>query len=148
VPRSRLLVLAAGGLLWRDAPGGPELALVHRPRYDDWSLPKGKLKRGERFRAAAVREVTEETGMPPRLGAYAGFTLYVAKRRPKLVLFWHMTAEGAGAFEPNDEVDRLEWMAPPAAVARLAHASERRLVARVTRRSARGRSSRRAPSSS
>jgi 8-oxo-dGTP pyrophosphatase MutT (NUDIX family) len=147
VARSRLLVLAAGGLLWRDGPDGPELALVHRPRYDDWSLPKGKLERGERFRAAAAREVAEETGITPRLGAFAGFTLYVAKRRPKLVLFWHMEA-GGGAFAPNDEVDRLEWLAPEDARPRLAHAGERRLVARVTPRGARARSSRRAPSSS
>ncbi len=145
--RSRLLVLAAGGLVWRDGPGGPALALVHRPRYDDWSLPKGKLERGEAFRAAAVREVTEETGLAPRVDGFAGFTLYVAKRRPKLVLFWHMDG-GDGAFVPNDEVDRLEWLTPADAVARLAHAGERRLVARVTRRGARGRSSRRAPSSS
>jgi 8-oxo-dGTP pyrophosphatase MutT (NUDIX family) len=148
VARFRVVVLAAGGLLWRDGPRGPELALVHRPRYDDWSLPKGKLERGERFRAAAVREVTEETGFTPQLGAFAGLTLYVAKRRPKLVLFWHMEADGKGAFEASHEVDRLEWLSPRDALQRLAHPGERRLVARVTARGAPGRSSGRAPSSS
>jgi 8-oxo-dGTP diphosphatase len=132
--RFRLLIRAAGGLLWRDGARGRELAVVHRPRHRDWSLPKGKLERGEGFRAAALREVQEETGHAARLLGFAGYTLYVAKRRPKLVLFWHMAADGDGAFEPSKEVDRVEWLPPAAAIDRLTHPSERRLVGRAARR--------------
>jgi 8-oxo-dGTP diphosphatase len=134
VARHRLLIRAAGGLLWRDGPNGRELALVHRPRHRDWSLPKGKLERGEGFRAAALREVEEETGHPARLLRFAGYTLYLARRRPKLVLFWHMATDGASSFEPNDEIDRVEWLNPADAVGRLTHAGERRLLARAARR--------------
>ncbi len=133
MPRLRLLVRAAGGLVWRDGAGGRELALVHRPRHRDWSLPKGKLEQGEGFRAAALREVREETGHAARLLRFAGFTLYLAARRPKLVLFWHMAADGASSFTPNDEVDRVEWLDPADALARLTHSGERRVVARALR---------------
>lgn len=128
------LIRAAGGLVWRDGLSGRELAIIHRPRHRDWSLPKGKLDPGESFRAAAVREVREETGFAAEPRGLAGFTLYLAKGRPKLVLYWHMEAEPEGAFTPNDEVDRLEWVAPADALARLDHRGERRLVARALRR--------------
>jgi 8-oxo-dGTP diphosphatase len=130
---ARLVIRAAGGLLWRDGARGPELAIVHRPQHRDWSLPKGKLERGEGFRAAALREVHEETGQAAHLVGFAGYTLYLAKRRPKLVLFWHMAADGDGAFAPSHEVDRVEWLSPAAALERLTHPTERRLVARAAR---------------
>jgi 8-oxo-dGTP diphosphatase len=124
-----ILVRAAGGLLWRAGKRGPELAVVHRPKRDDWSLPKGKLEDGEGFREAALREVEEETGIEARVVGYAGFTAYAVKGRPKVVLFWHMEPRGKpGRFRPNDEVDRLAWLPRAEALARLDHASERRLV--------------------
>ncbi|HET9598071.1 MAG TPA: NUDIX hydrolase [Anaeromyxobacteraceae bacterium] len=122
------LVRAAGGILWREEAGAPRLAVIHRPRHGDWSLPKGKLEDGESFPQAAVREVREETGCRARLGDFAGYALYEVKGRPKLVLFWHMAAEGSPRFRPGGEVDRLEWLAPAEALARLDHPSERRLV--------------------
>jgi 8-oxo-dGTP pyrophosphatase MutT (NUDIX family) len=132
------IVKAAGGLVWRGGRGGPKLALVHRPRQDDWRLPKGKLKRGEGFSEAAAREVAEETGCRARLVAFAGYALYARNRRPKLALFWHMTADGESCFEPNDEIDRVKWLTPKDALERLKHPAERRLlrsvqVARVVR---------------
>jgi 8-oxo-dGTP pyrophosphatase MutT (NUDIX family) len=125
------LVRAAGGLLWRAGNGGPRLAVIHRPKHGDWSLPKGKLEKGESFPDAAVREVVEETGCSARLGAFAGHNLYEVKGRPKLVLFWHMLAEGTCRFQPNGEVDQLAWLSPGDALARLHRADERRLLERV-----------------
>ncbi len=117
-------IQAAGGLVWR----GGRLAVIHRPKHRDWSLPKGKLEPGETFPDAALREVAEETGCRARLGEFAGYTLYRVKRRPKLVLFWHMFAEGACRFEATGEVDRLEWLRPSEALAKLNHEVERRLL--------------------
>jgi 8-oxo-dGTP diphosphatase len=128
--RAPRLIRAAGGLLWRAGRRGPELAVVHRPRHLDWSLPKGKLERGERFRRAALREVLEETGCRARPLGVAGFTLYLTGRRPKVVFFWHMIADGEPRFTSSDEIDRVAWLAPARARARLTHASERRLVGR------------------
>jgi 8-oxo-dGTP diphosphatase len=118
------VVQAAGGLVWRSG----RLAVVHRPKHGDWSLPKGKLEPGETFPDAALREVAEETGCRARLGEFAGYTLYRVKRGPKLVLFWHMVAVAPRRFEPNGEVDRIEWLRPSQALSRLDHAAERHLV--------------------
>lgn len=122
------LVRAAGGLVWRDTPGGPELALVRSSRRREWSFPKGKLEAGESFAAAALREVAEETGCRARLGAFAGYTLYAVKGRPKLVMFWNMAVERAGSFRPTDEIDALAWLDPAEALARLERPDERRIV--------------------
>ncbi|WNF28512.1 NUDIX hydrolase [Streptomyces sp. C11-1] len=120
-PRTRTgTIRAAGCVLWRRAPGGDgvEICLVHRPRYDDWSFPKGKLKRGEEPLAAAVREVLEETGHHCTPGTRLPTARYLVDGRPKEVAYW--AAEAAdGAFEANDEVDRLLWLTPGAARARL-----------------------------
>jgi 8-oxo-dGTP diphosphatase len=122
-------VRAAGVVLWRRSPydGGIELALIHRPRYDDWSLPKGKLKRGEEFAAAALRETREETGMECVLGAPLPSTRYLVEGRPKEVRYWAAEA-GAGTFAVNHEVDRLIWLPPTAARHRLTNDRDRPLV--------------------
>jgi 8-oxo-dGTP pyrophosphatase MutT (NUDIX family) len=85
---------AAGGVLRRPSVAGPEILLVHRPRYDDWSLPKGKLKTGESSEAAALREVFEETGYRSIITSFAGPVRYQVKSKPKIVLFWSMQVEG------------------------------------------------------
>ncbi|MGH8867877.1 MAG: NUDIX hydrolase [Actinomycetes bacterium] len=108
------LVEAAGGVLWRSAgdtgsDGPVEVALVHRPRYDDWSIPKGKLDPGEHPLLAALREVEEETGSRARPGPYLAEARYVAKGRPKRVRYWAMEAAG-GAFVPSREVDEVRWL--------------------------------------
>src|SRR5436309_1142685 len=97
-------VLAGGCVAWRPGTDGPEVAVVHRPRYDDWSLPKGKLDPGETLTACAVREVAEETGLTVRLGARLGRVHYVGPTGPKTVHYWAAQVCG-GAFSPNREVD-------------------------------------------
>ena len=108
---STTTVQAAGGVVWRRAPaGGLEVLLVHRPRYDDWSVPKGKLDPGEDHATAAVREVEEETGLRCSLGPELLSTAYVDRKgRPKRVRYWAMTATG-GDFVPTDEVDEVRWV--------------------------------------
>jgi 8-oxo-dGTP diphosphatase len=120
-------VLAAGVVLWRTAPAGVEIALVHRPRYDDWSLPKGKLKRGEGFAAAAVRETREETGLGCDLGVALPATRYLVDGRPKEVRYWAARAH-AGDFVANTEVDAMVWLPPTAAHHRLTHDRDRPLI--------------------
>src|SRR5918996_824199 len=109
-------IRAAGGVLWRPAPdreGKAEVAVIHRPRYDDWSLPKGKLAPGESTIDGAVREVLEETGYRVRVGRPLGEVRYTkssgSSNRPKVVRYWAMEAEG-GSFSPSREVDELRWL--------------------------------------
>ena len=106
-------VKASGGVVYRDGADGLEILLVHRPRYDDWSLPKGKLDDGESWEDAAVREVEEETGLRCALGPELTPTSYRDnKDRFKVVRYWLMEATGDGpGFAPDDEVDTLEWVA-------------------------------------
>lgn len=119
-------VLAAGCVLWRRSPydGGLEICLVHRPRYDDWSYPKGKLKRGETALEGALREVLEETGHHCAPGARLPTSRYLVNGRPKEVTYWAAEATH-GAFVPNDEVDRLIWLSPTAARNRLTRPRDR-----------------------
>lgn len=129
-------VFAAGAVLWRNGAGGPELALVHRPRYDDWSFPKGKLDAGETMPFAAVREVAEETGFGCRLGARLGDVRYRVAEGNKLVRYWAAEAwtagAGAGAFVPNDETDGLRWVDPDTAAELLSYQHDRVLLTRFT----------------
>ncbi len=124
-------VLAAGCVLWRRSPwgdGGIEICLVHRPKYDDWSHPKGKLKRDETALDGALREVLEETGFACAPGAVLPTAHYTdGQGRPKRVQYWAAEA-GEGRFTANDEVDRLLWLTPPAAHHRLTHRRDRQLV--------------------
>jgi 8-oxo-dGTP diphosphatase len=122
-------VRAAGGVVMRDGL----VALVHRPKYDDWSLPKGKLTPGEDWEAAAVREVREETGMRAALRERLDDVEYVdPKGRPKTVRYWRMDALD-GEFAPNDEVDELRWLSPEDAAARLSYDRDRELVLMAAR---------------
>jgi 8-oxo-dGTP pyrophosphatase MutT (NUDIX family) len=103
-------VRAAGGIVHRGGEDGPEVLVVHRPRYDDWSLPKGKVDKGETLEEAALREVWEETGMRAKLGPYAGAIHYHDRKgRSKRVDWWLMEPID-GDFEPNEEVDEIRWV--------------------------------------
>ena len=115
---------AAGGIVVRDG----RVLLVHRPRYDDWTFPKGKLDAGESFEDAAVREVEEETGIRCSLGRELPSTRYEVGDRPKLVRYWLMTPESEAPFEPNDETDDLRWVALVEAAALLSYTRDRELL--------------------
>jgi 8-oxo-dGTP diphosphatase len=122
-------VKAAGGLVWRRAGDTIAIAIAHRPRYDDWSLPKGKLDKGEGWEEAALREVEEETGIRCRLGEeLEPVNYHDRKGRDKVVRYWLMEPEDDTDFVPNDEVDQLRWMAPPEAVEILTYPRDRELV--------------------
>jgi 8-oxo-dGTP diphosphatase len=126
-------VLAAGGAVWRPAAdGGVETAVVHRPRYDDWSLPKGKLDEGEPALVAAVREVGEETGLSVVVGRRSLRTSYPVESGVKQVDYWLMRAVGGG-FAPNDEVDRLRWLPTAEAAELVSHEHDRAVLADLAR---------------
>ncbi|MFF8290777.1 NUDIX hydrolase [Streptomyces sp. NPDC016309] len=129
------MIRAAGCVLWRHAPSGDgiELAVIHRRKHKDWSLPKGKLEPGEESRQAAIREVLEETGMTCAPGAELPTARYEVNGRPKEVRYWAAEATG-GTFRPNREVDELLWLAPDAARARLTYAKDKALVAALLTR--------------
>lgn len=119
-------------MLHRRNDGRLEVLVAHRPRYDDWSLPKGKLNRKERFEAAAVREVREETGMKGSIVAPIGTIAYVTPAgNHKIVRYWLMEAAG-GAFEKNPEVDEIRWLTPKQARARLTYPIDRAVLNRAT----------------
>jgi 8-oxo-dGTP diphosphatase len=125
------LVRVAGGIVWREGATGPRIAVVHRAKRDDWSLPKGKLDPGERWQEAALREIAEETGWHVRLGGFAGAKLYVDRPDPKLVLYWHARAVCETAVPSDDEIDDVRWLSRSEALARLDRASDRRLLLRA-----------------
>lgn len=104
-------IRAAGGIVLRDDGHGPQVLVVHRPAYDDWSLPKGKLDPGEDDTTAAVREVEEETGVRARVIGDAGSIDYIDRRgRPKVVRYFVMRViDDPGTREPDDEVDLVAW---------------------------------------
>jgi len=125
------IVRAAGGIVLRDAGADRRVAVVHRPRYDDWSFPKGKLSDGEDEPSAALREVEEETGLRCRLGPSVGAVTYQDRRgRAKVVRYFAMTPDG-DTFVANPEVDELRWLAFDQAERLLSYERDRALLRRV-----------------
>jgi 8-oxo-dGTP diphosphatase len=129
-------VAAAGGvLLSRDHDGKTRVAVIHRPKYMDWSLPKGKLEEGESWRAAALREVEEETGYRCETSTELPRVSYLDRKgRRKLVRYWLM-APVDGQFEPHGEVDDLRWVTRNEAEELLTYPHDRDLVGKAIRRS-------------
>lgn len=135
------VVRAAGGVVWRRAGDGRgvEVVLVHRPAYDDWTIPKGKQEPGETDEETARREVQEETGLTCRLGPELESVEYIdAHGRPKLARYWAMTVEATTPREPDDEVDATRWLPVGEAEALVSYEKDRsvlRSLPRVTDRS-------------
>ena len=130
VPASKA-VLAAGAVLWRPNgnPAGPEVAIIHRPRYDDWSLPKGKVDPGETEPVTAVREVREETGYTSHLGRRLTAVSYPVEEGIKKVRYWAARCVD-GAFTPNAEVDELKWLPVAEAMKQLRYPHDRKVLRR------------------
>jgi 8-oxo-dGTP pyrophosphatase MutT (NUDIX family)/phosphohistidine phosphatase SixA len=128
-------IRAAGAVLWRSAASGVEVAIVHRPKYDDWSLPKGKLEPGETVFAAAVREVAEETGNRCFLGRHLGQLRYSVSRpvpATKVVEYFSGRAVGPEEFRPSKEVDELRWLPPDSAADLLSYHGDRGILRAFT----------------
>ncbi|OBF92290.1 NUDIX hydrolase [Mycobacterium sp. 852002-51152_SCH6134967] len=127
-------ILAAGAVLWRPNgnPDAPEVALIHRPRYDDWSLPKGKVDPGETEPVTAVREVCEETGYTAHLGRRLSSVSYPVEGGKKKVRYWAARMV-RGEFRPNDEVDELKWLPVPAAIKQLDYPHDRKVLRRFAK---------------
>jgi 8-oxo-dGTP diphosphatase len=123
------VIRAAGALLWKRGTGGRRIALIRRSTHGDtWSLPKGKLKRGESWLQGAVREVEEETACRGKVVGVAGTVAYLVKGVPKVVVFLEMNVRREAEFVPSDEVDELRWCSPRQARRMLAHPEERKLI--------------------
>ena len=133
VPLSKA-VLAAGAVLWR--PNGdaaaPEVAIIHRPRYDDWSLPKGKVDPGETEPVTAVREVREETGYSSHLGRRLAAVSYPVEQGIKKVRYW-AACRVDGDFSPNAEVDELKWLPVAEAIEHLEYPHDRKVLRRFAK---------------
>ncbi len=127
---SESCVLAAGGVVVRGTGRDREVLVVHRPQYDDWSLPKGKLDAGEDLPAAARREVNEETGVHALLGPHLGVVDYRDRKgRPKRVHWWSMEATGQDKRKPDKEVDEVAWLSLPTARRQLTYRTDRGILA-------------------
>jgi 8-oxo-dGTP diphosphatase len=118
-------IQAAGGVVRRD---DGRFVVVHRPRYDDWSLPKGKLDAGETFEEAALREVWEETGLRCELVHELPPVHYSVRERPKIVRYWLMNVVSDPGFTPNDEVDELRWLSAADAGALLTYDRDKEVL--------------------
>lgn len=127
------LIRAAGGIVWKRINGRNKIALVYRERYGGkWSLPKGKLLQGESWQEAAIREIGEEISEDASIHSFADIKTYPVDGTPKVVVFFHMLAEGASKIKPDREVVKMEWVEPEKAFDMLAYEEEKKLIETAT----------------
>jgi len=122
------VIQAAGGIIWKKEGSEKKLAVVHRHKHNDWSLPKGKVDSNESWEKAALREVLEETGHYGKIKKYAGSISYLLDSKPKIVLFWHMDAKTEDLKKMNGEVDEVRWLTVDEAVKLLDYPDEIELI--------------------
>lgn len=124
------VIEAAGGVVERSPEQSPTFAVIYRERYGpEWALPKGKREPGESWQQTALREVYEEIGLRVRITGLAGATFYMAKEKPKVVLYWRMQVDGdITPFRPNNEARDLQWLPLEQAIARLTHPDEAQVL--------------------
>jgi 8-oxo-dGTP pyrophosphatase MutT (NUDIX family) len=130
-PADPPVIKAAGGILQRTTPRGDEVMVVYRKRHQDWTLPRGKVKDGESFQEAAMREVQEETGCSCRIGNYLGTISYSDNGVPKVVLFWKMSVVDEKGDRNTEEIGEALWLPVSAAIERLTYAQEKALLSRL-----------------
>ena len=126
--KKKSVIHAAGGIIWKEEGKEKKLAVVHRHKHDDWSLPKGKLDPGENWKKAAVREVLEETGFSGKIKKFAGSISYLLDGKPKVVLFWHMDIKSFSPEKMNGEVDEVRWLTVEEALELLDYEDEKELI--------------------
>ncbi len=126
--KKKSVIQAAGGIIWKEDGQKKKLAIIHRHKHNDWSLPKGKLDPGETWKKAALREVLEETGCIGKIQNYAGSISYVLNGKPKVVLFWHMTIKRIAAEKMNGEVDEIRWLTVEEALGIMDYEDEKDLI--------------------
>ena len=126
--KGKSVIQAAGGIIWRKEGNDKKLAVVHRHKHNDWTLPKGKVNPGESWKKAALREVLEETGFKGKIKKYAGSISYLLEGKPKVVLFWHMDAKSSKPEKMNGEVDEVRWLTVDEASKVLDHKDEIELI--------------------
>lgn len=126
------VIEAAGGIVWQETEEERKLALIHRHRYNDWTLPKGKLEPGESWKTAALREVREETGCEVELEGFAGSISYTMQGIPKVVLFWNMKATKITPHTANKEVDEVIWVTREEALRKMSYEIEKNLLIQQT----------------
>ena len=126
--KNKSVIQAAGGIIWKKEGSEKKLAVVHRHKHNDWSLPKGKVDSNESWEKAALREVLEETGHYGKIKKYAGSISYLLDSKPKIVLFWHMDAKTEDLKKMNGEVDEVRWLTVDEAVKLLDYPDEIELI--------------------
>jgi ADP-ribose pyrophosphatase YjhB (NUDIX family) len=128
------VIKAAGGLVYRRTRKKSreyEILIVHRPKYDDWSLPKGKLLTAELWEDGAKREVLEETGQRVKIQSFAGPVIYQVAGALKLVLFWRMSIIRRAKFKPTSEVDKIKWVTTKQAMRWLSYTQDKELISKT-----------------
>ena len=108
--KKKSVIQAAGGIIWKIEGDEKKMAVVHRHKHNDWSLPKGKVDQGESWKKAALREVLEETGCVGIITDYAGSISYTLQGIPKVVMYWHMEIKSIKPEKMNGEVDEVRWL--------------------------------------
>ncbi|MCI0338849.1 MAG: NUDIX domain-containing protein [Acidobacteria bacterium] len=126
---NREIIYCAGGIVWRYNERGREVLLIQSRKDREWKFPKGHIDDDDPgWDAAAQREVKEETGYDTFIVDFAGFTKYLAKGIPKVVLYWHMEALGESNFEPSDEIECCQWLTFREAVDRLTFLDDKQFL--------------------
>ena len=131
MPTPTSIDVAAGGIVESEDSGAIKIAVIYRPRHDDWTLPKGHLDPGESLEEAALREVKEETGCTAEITEIVPPVSYLVNGQPKIVVYYRMKLVEQGELEPNDEVSAIEWLSPAEAKDRFVYDGERNLLTAV-----------------